>query len=196
MMRSSYLMVFAFASAGLAACATTPPPAPTSDATFATTLRLCDGDHIDNAPATDSSKRILGYRPLTNVKGVTLARAPVQRACFSSGFGRRHDRAGNHNGIDLSTKHGHAVYASADGVIEEMRVAGDYGKMILIRHNSRVQSRYGHLSSYGSEMHVGHDVRQGDLIAKTGKTGNANAVILHYEIIVDGAPRDPMTVGE
>jgi len=44
-------------------------------------------------------------------------------------------------------------------------------------------------------MHVGHDVRQGDVIGKTGNTGNAEAVILHYEIIVDGEPRDPMAAG-
>ena len=45
-------------------------------------------------------------------------------------------------------------------------------------------------------MHVGHEVRRGDVIGRTGKTGNAEAVILHYEIIVDGEPRDPMTVGD
>lgn len=45
-------------------------------------------------------------------------------------------------------------------------------------------------------MHVGHKVRQGDTIGLTGDTGNAEAVILHYEIIVDSAPRDPMTVGQ
>lgn len=52
------------------------------------------------------------------------------------------------------------------------------------------------MSSYASEMHVGHEVRRGDVIGRTGKTGNAEAVILHYEIIVDGEPRDPTTVGD
>ncbi len=33
-----------------------------------------------------------------------------------------------------------------------------------------------------------------EVIGRTGSTGNANAVILHYEIIVDGVPRDPMAV--
>ena len=124
-----------------------------------------------------------------------LVRAPVRRACFSSGFGFRHDRAGRHNGIDLSTGHPHAVYAAGDGVVEEMRSASGYGNMILIRHNSRVQTRYGHLSSIDSDMHIGHEVGQGDIIGRTGRTGNATAVILHYEIIVDGEPRDPMSVG-
>ena len=190
-MRFVRLKFCALAAAGLAACATA-----TSFGAFAKTLHLCDGDHIDNAPATDRKKHILGYEPLTRVSGVTLARGPVRRACFSSGFGPRHDRPGRHSGIDLSTGHAHAVYAGGDGVVEEMRSAGGYGKMVLIRHNNRVQTRYGHLSSYASDLHVGHKVRQGDVIARTGKTGNATAVILHYEIIVGGAPRNPMTVGD
>lgn len=190
------------AALALSACATPPggsPPTsetPMSAGRFASTLHLCKGDHIDNAPPTDSGRHIINYRPFANVAGVTLARAPVRRGCFSSGFGFRHDRAGRHNGIDLSTGHSHAVYAAGDGVVDEMRAVGGYGNMILIRHNSRVQTRYGHLSSYASEMHVGHEVRRGDVIGRTGKTGNAEAVILHYEIIVDGEPRDPMTVGD
>lgn len=170
------------------------PSTPSQSSPFDSTLHLCKGDHIDNAPATDGKRHIIDYTPLTRVAGATLARAPVRRACFSSGFGFRHDRLGRHNGIDLSTGHAHRVYSAGDGVVEEMRVAGGYGNMILIRHNSRVQTRYGHLSSYASEMHVGHQVRLGDIIGRTGKTGNAEAVILHYEIIVDGEPRDPMRI--
>ena len=194
--------IIALLTAGLlSACATTSPPKaqlppqPASPDPFATMLHLCDGDHIDNAPATDNRRHVINFQPLTRVAGVTLARAPVRRACLSSGFGLRHDRSGHHNGIDLSTGHPHQVYAAGDGVIEQMRVAGGYGNMILIRHNHRVQTRYGHLSSYASGMHVGHEVRRGEVIGRTGKTGNAESIILHYEIIVDGAPRDPMSVG-
>jgi len=188
------------AAIGLAACATAPPSSgrPLSaplPGVFTTVLHLCNGDHIDNAPPIDRKKHVIGYEPFARVAGATLARAPVRRACFSSGFGMRHDRPGRHNGIDLSTGHTHAVYAASDGVIEEMRVAGGYGNMILIRHNSRVQTRYGHLSSYSSDLHIGHKVRMGEVIGSTGKTGNANAVILHYEIIIDGVPRDPMAAG-
>jgi len=196
-MRFSGLIIYAIAAMGLAACATAPASAPptTSSGGFARTLHLCDGDHIDNAPAVDRKKHILGYNPLTRVSGVTLARAPVRRACFSSGFGRRHGRSGIHQGIDLSTGHGHAIYAAGDGVVEEMRTQGGYGKMILIRHNGRVKTRYGHLSSYASKLHTGHKVRRGEIIGRTGKTGNATAVILHYEIIVGGQARNPLTVG-
>lgn len=179
-LRFLQLTFCALAGAGLAGCATAPTPAgqrPTAPqaGVFASTLHLCDGDHIDNAPPMDDKKHILGYRPFTNIFGVTLALAPVRRGCFSSGFGYRHDRMGRHDGIDLSTGHSHAVYAAGDGVVEEMRTAGGYGKMILIRHSGRVETRYGHLSSYASNLHVGHDVRRGDVIGSTGRTGNAEA---------------------
>ena len=198
--RNIRLATIAGVTVTLAACATAPPSsgphlsAPSSGV-FATVLHLCNGDHIDNAPPVDRKKHVIGYEPFIRVAGAMLARAPVRRACLSSGFGRRHDRPGRHNGVDLSTGHPHAVYAAGDGVIEEMRVAGGYGNMILIRHNSRVQTRYGHLSSYSSDLHVGHKVRMGEVIGSTGSTGNANAVILHYEIIIDGVPRDPMAAG-
>ncbi len=199
------LTIFSIAAAGLAGCATaptSPPPSTTSPGTapatsysgFAKNLLLCDGDHIDNAPATDQKKRIIGYEPLASVSGVLLARAPV-RGCLSSGFGVRHDRIGRHSGIDLSTRHPHPIYAAGAGVVEEMRTSGGYGKMILIRHNADVKTRYAHLSSYASGMHVGHKVQQGDIIGRTGHTGNATGVILHYEIIIGGAPRNPLTVG-
>lgn len=193
--RQSYaLTLCAIVGSGLAACTTMPPPPETPSVNIPNISHLCSGDHIDNAPPTDHKRHILGYEPLARVAGVTVWRAPVRRACFSSGFGRRHDRSGRHNGIDLSTGHAHAVYAGGDGVVEEMHIANGYGRMLLIRHNSRVQTRYGHLSAYASELHVGHEVRLGEVIGRTGQTGNATAVILHYEIIVDGVPRDPMTV--
>ncbi len=207
-MRLCYVFFGLCAAIGLMGCATASSPGasvvssapvmtstPISKGIFAATLSLCDGDHIDNAPTINARKNIVQYDPYAYVSGVTLVRAPVRRACFSSGFGNRHDRTGLHKGIDLSTGHPHAVYAAGDGVIEEMRTTIRYGNMILIRHNNDVKTRYAHLSSFGSKMHLGHDVRQGDIIGKTGKTGNANAVILHYEIIVGGTPQDPMTIG-
>jgi len=191
------LIICAAAAATLAACATAPPRSATTPRASSVSglLHLCSGSHIDNAPQVDRKNHIVGYKPFTRVSGVTLARAPVRGACLSSGFGPRHDRAGRHAGIDLATKHKHAIYAGGDGVVEEMRVAGGYGKMILIRHNSRVQTRYGHLSSYARGLRPGDRVDLGDLIGQTGKTGNATGVILHYEIIVNGQARNPLTVG-
>lgn len=198
-MIAARLTIIALSTIGVAACATAPSPVVTPSPTapsraFAKTLHLCDGDHIDNAPATDRKKHVLGFKPMTRVSGVTLARAPV-RGCLSSGFGRRHDRAGTHAGIDLSTRHPRPIYAGGSGEVEKIGTINGYGKTVVISHNARVKTRYGHLSSYNSKMYVGHKVRQGDVIGRTGKTGNATAVILHYEIIVDGAPRDPLSVG-
>ncbi len=201
-MRLNYTLVGLCAVIGLEGCTTSPSqatpiisPTPISSRVFAATLNLCDGDHIDNAPIVDSRKNIVQYDPYAFLSGVTLARVPVRRACFSSGFGKRHDRAGLHKGVDLSTGHPHDVYAAGDGVIEEIRTTVRYGNMVLIRHNDNVKTRYAHLSSFNGKMHSGHEIRRGDVIGMTGNTGNANAVILHYEIIIDGTPQNPMTIG-
>ncbi len=67
--------------------------------------------------------------------------------------------------------------------------------MVLIRHEGGVKTRYGHLSSYARGLNAGTRVRRGDLIGHTGDSGNATAVHLHYEILINGKRRNPLTVG-
>ncbi len=158
-------------------------------------LRLCAGMGISNAPAADRQRRILNFKPITNVKGVALTRTPVA-ACVSSGFGPRRGGAGSvHQGVDLYTRSPAPVYAGGAGVVEAAQTLRGYGRTVLIRHNGRVKTRYAHLSEFAAGLRRGARVRRGDIIGQTGRTGNATAVHLHYEIIVDGRPHDPLTVG-
>ena len=71
-----------------------------------------------------------------------------------------------------------------------------YGKTIVIRHNRSLKTRYAHLSRYAPDLRPGKRVARGDYIGDTGRTGNATAVHLHYEIISNGRPRNPLTVGD
>ena len=68
-----------------------------------------------------------------------------------------------------------------------------YGKYIMIYHPDGFQTMYGHLSDY--RVATGKNIRQGDVIGLTGKTGNAayKAIQphLHFEIRKDGEPQDP-----
>jgi len=150
---------------------------------------------VSNAPQTASNGHIIGYQAFTTVSGASLARAPV-RACLSSGFGPRRGGAGrHHNGVDLFTRTTAKIFAGGSGVVETVDTLNGYGRTILIRHNAHVKTRYAHLSAYASGLGRGDKVRQGDLIGYTGKSGNATAVHLHYEILVDGRPRNPITIG-
>jgi murein DD-endopeptidase MepM/ murein hydrolase activator NlpD len=179
----------------LGACATAPQSGiPTTDSY--NDLSLCPGGGISNAPVARSDRQIAGYEPLTRVRGVVLARAPVA-ACLSSGFGpRRGGASGFHNGVDLYTRSPAPVFAGGDGVVEAVQTLRGYGKTIVIRHNGAVKTRYAHLSSYAGGLSPGDWVRRGDLIGRTGETGNATAVHLHYEILIGGRPRDPLSIGE
>ena len=184
----------AIVAATVVACATAPPPEKPAPAAQAA-LYLCPGVRISNSPAAESDRRILGYTPTADVRGVRLARAPV-KACVSSGFGPRNGGASNfHEGVDLYTRTPAPVHAGGDGVIEEMGSRNGYGLTILIRHGAGVRTRYAHLSTAAPGLRNGARVKAGDVIGQTGRTGNATAVHLHYEVIIDGAHVNPLNVG-
>lgn len=178
----------------LASCATAPPrggaPYSMHD------LRICPGMSVSNAPQTQGGGFIAGYSPLTVVHGVMLARAPVD-ACLSSAFGGRNGGAGSfHAGLDLYTGAPRPVLAGGDGRIASIREQRGYGLVVDIDHRNGVVTRYAHLSSVSPEFRVGDRIAAGETFARTGKSGNATAIHLHYEILVDGRPQDPLTVGD
>lgn len=185
-----------------AACASTPAHRTDRHAApgvspVASTLTLCPGVRIANAPATDGARRIIDYTPETYVRGEALYRAPVS-ACVSSGFGPRSGTGGAggfHNGVDLYTRSPAPVYAGGDGVVKAVTQMRGYGNIVIIRHRNGVETRYAHLSEFAPGLRPGARVRRGDTIGRTGRTGNATAVHLHYEVLVDGRRQNPLTVG-
>lgn len=129
------------------------------------------------------------------MRGKKLLRAPVA-ACVSSGFGPRRGGAGSfHHGVDLFTRGPSPVYAGGDGVIESVQTLRGYGKTVLITHGRGIKTRYAHLSEYARGLKSGARVSRGEMIGRTGRTGNATAIHLHYEILVDGRRQNPLTVG-
>ena len=67
-------------------------------------------------------------------------------------FGGRSDpftgEPGFHQGLDISTSKGQPVYATADGSVESASYTGDYGNLIVLRHDFGLTTRYGHLSGF------------------------------------------------
>lgn len=180
-------------SASLAACATAPPAGPARGG--AQTLTVCPGGAVSNAPAADGRGRIAGFTPYATVRGQSLARAPVS-ACLSSGFGPRRGGAGRfHDGVDLYTRRPAPIAAAADGIVDFVGRQNGYGNVIVIRHRRGVATRYAHLSSFAAGLRRGARVRQGERIGLTGRTGNATAVHLHYEVLIDERPVNPLTIG-
>ncbi|MBB5520010.1 M23 family metallopeptidase [Amphiplicatus metriothermophilus] len=182
----------AVALAVLAGCATAPRPA---GGDFPQTLRLCPGGGIANAPPAHGDGRVRDFDPMIVARGVMLARAPVE-GCLSSGYGPRRGGAGAfHKGVDLYTGRPRPVLAAGDGIVAEAGKRRGFGDTILIRHRNGVETRYAHLSGFAPGMRRGARVRAGDVIGRTGRTGNATAVHLHYEVLIDGKALNPLTVG-
>jgi murein DD-endopeptidase MepM/ murein hydrolase activator NlpD len=112
----------------------------------------------------------------------------------SGWFGNRSDpftgEAGFHQGIDISLDKGQPVYATADGVVEAASYTGDYGNLIVLRHDFGLTTRYGHLSGYAVKL--GQEVTRGQVIGYVGATGRATGAHLHYEILANGKLLNPL----
>jgi murein DD-endopeptidase MepM/ murein hydrolase activator NlpD len=64
----------------------------------------------------------------------------------------------------------------------------------MVKHDGRYSTVYAHLSRFAPETTQGERVHQGETIGFVGQTGWATGPHLHYELRVDGEPRDPLTV--
>lgn len=161
----------------------TPPPQPALPVIydFPVTLSLCPRLGIANAPSADLALHIIGYTATVRVNQVTLARAPVERACFSSGFGHRNGQV--HAGIDLYHRDPVAIFAAGDGLVREAHYRNDYGNMLVIDHGHGVFTRYAHLAR-PTGFSEGDTVTSGQIIGTMGNTAAYRIPRhLHYEIL-------------
>ncbi len=122
---------------------------------------------------------------------------PVEGARLSSVFGRRtHPVFGNvrmHTGVDFAAARGTPVQATAPGRVNFIGWRGGYGRVVEISHGSDTMTRYAHLSAVPEDLAQGQRVAAGDVIGRVGATGTATGPNLHYEVLVDGRPTDPLS---
>lgn len=159
-----------------------PPPAPSPDL-FPATMSVCPGMTVANRPPTDADLVILDYAPLVVAEGkVTLATAPVEAACFSSGFGPRSFSI--HKGIDYYNSVAVDIYAAGAGIVKEKTYRDDFGNMLVIDHGNGVFTRYAHLQEFSADLAEGQNVTAGDVIGVMGNTaGYTLPRHLHYEVL-------------
>jgi murein DD-endopeptidase MepM/ murein hydrolase activator NlpD len=113
---------------------------------------------------------------------------------LSSAYGRRPDPFDGstdfHQGLDIAADRGTPVRATADGTVHSAGYSGNYGNQILINHGFGIGTRFGHLSKLA--VKTGQTVRRGEIIGYVGATGRATSSHLHYEILLNGAPINPL----
>jgi len=115
------------------------------------------------------------------------------RGVVTSDFGGRADpfsmESAIHSGIDIAAPTGKEVVAPSDGTVVFAGLEGGYGNVLVIDHGYGLKTRYGHLSHI--QVIQGARVKRGDRIANIGSTGKSTGPHLHYEVRVDGHPRNP-----
>jgi len=101
------------------------------------------------------------------------------------------DQAKDGRGVDISVPEGQAVHAAADGqVIYASDEIASYGRMIVIRHADDYVTTYAHLSDMAVTKGVA--VKRGQIIGKTGETGDARRPLLHFELRRGETELDPI----
>jgi murein DD-endopeptidase MepM/ murein hydrolase activator NlpD len=118
---------------------------------------------------------------------------PVPGA-VSSGFGKRiHPITGGvkmHNGVDMNALMGEPISAAASGNVILAGVKGGYGNTVMIDHGGGMVTLYAHQSKLG--VSVGQSVSRGQTIGWVGTTGNSTGPHLHFEVRINGVPRNPV----
>jgi murein DD-endopeptidase MepM/ murein hydrolase activator NlpD len=97
-----------------------------------------------------------------------------------------------HEGIDLVAPAGTMVYAAADGLVVGAAPNGRYGNWIRIEHAGKLATVYGHLSAFAPGIEPGETVVRGELIGFVGSTGRSTGAHLHFELLSDGKPVNPI----
>jgi murein DD-endopeptidase MepM/ murein hydrolase activator NlpD len=149
-----------------------------------------------NAPTQSASLVI----PAAETPGTdTAAKAAVEatpgfrwpvRGRIIAGFGPKPNGQQN-DGIDVAVPENTPIKAAEDGVVA---YAGNelkgYGNLVLVRHPNGYVTAYAH----AKELLVkrGDQIKRGEVIAKSGQSGNADAPQLHFEVRKGSAPVDPM----
>jgi murein DD-endopeptidase MepM/ murein hydrolase activator NlpD len=116
---------------------------------------------------------------------------PVEGQVTASFWAKETAAKRRHDGIDISAMTGTVVRAADSGkvVYSDNKMRG-YGNLIIIEHQDHFFTIYAH----NEENLVKEEVlvKQGDAIAKVGKTGSATGPHLHFEIRKGSEPLDPM----
>jgi murein DD-endopeptidase MepM/ murein hydrolase activator NlpD len=95
-----------------------------------------------------------------------------------------------HTGVDIAAVAGQPIIAAQSGTVLVAGWVRGYGLTVIINHGNGVSTLYAHTSAV--LVSVGDYVERGAVIAKVGSTGLATGPHLHFEVRVNGEPRDPM----
>lgn len=114
----------------------------------------------------------------------------------TSRFGRRRHpttgRASVHDGVDFGARCGAPVRAAGPGTVVAVGRSGAYGLRVVIRHESGLETSYGHLS--GALVDADDEVEPSTTIGTVGSSGLSTGCHLHFGVRRGSEAVDPLTL--
>ena len=95
-----------------------------------------------------------------------------------------------HTGVDIAVPQGTQIRAGFDGTVISAGYDGGYGNCVVIENKDGVQARYAHCDTLN--VTAGQTIKEGDVIATVGSTGDSTGPHLHLEVIKDGQQINPL----
>lgn len=143
----------------------------------------------NNQIANSINQNVVVTNATTNVNNELILEKPLDEYIITARFGKRGD--GMHTGLDLYAHQGTEIHSCLDGEVVCAGWSNGYGYHIIIKHT---EDNFMTLYAHCSELYVteGQMVKQGEIIATVGNTGNSTGPHLHLEVIVNGMKEDPM----
>jgi murein DD-endopeptidase MepM/ murein hydrolase activator NlpD len=152
-------------------------------------------DQIQQASSvqSDSFNNLLkSLKKKRNLLAATPSLRPV-KGWISSDFGYRISpftgRREFHNGLDIATREGTPIIATADGVVTFAHSKWLIGNMVTIDHGHGMTTQYGHIKEL--KVKKGDHVKRGQVIATVGSTGRSTGPHVHYIVRLNGVPVNP-----
>ena len=130
--------------------------------------------------------------PPTGPAGLGVLRRPVGGPVTSAFGMRTHPVTGKrklHDGTDFGAACGTPVRAAADGVVIARGRAKGYGRRVVVRHSSDLETSYNHLSRI--DVDVGDQVGPSTVVGRVGSTGLSTGCHLHFMVRQHGKAIDP-----
>lgn len=125
----------------------------------------------------------------------TMLKTPLKFDRVTSGFDRKRmhpilHTMQAHLGIDYAAPTGTPVWAAASGVVSWRGEQGGAGNLVMIKHDSGIETAYMHLSKY-ADIKVGQKIKAKTIIGYVGSTGMSTGPHLHFGVKQGGAWIDP-----
>jgi murein DD-endopeptidase MepM/ murein hydrolase activator NlpD len=162
---------------------------PNKNAAVAPQLAAAPAPAVTTAPAA-ATKVVAAVPQQSEATGaLPTFRWPV-RGKVITGYGAKTNGKSN-DGINLAVPEGTPIKAAEDGVVaysgNELK---GYGNLVLVRHSNGYVTAYAH----ASELLVkrGDTIKRGQVIAKSGQSGEVGSPQLHFEIRKGSSPVDPL----